>query len=65
MSGATEEGHFMRSQAYRSLRNFTRFYMGKEKSKVSEEGKKYDCNDEYLNLRSQTKVKLTQLFPYN
>ena len=35
MSGASsEEGNFTRSQAYRSLRNFTRFYMGKEKSKV-------------------------------
>lgn len=32
--GAAEEGNFMRSQAYRSLRNFTRFYMGKEKNKV-------------------------------
>ena len=38
MSGAAaEEGNFMRSQAYRSLRNFTRFYMGKEKNKVRNE----------------------------
>ena len=36
MSGG-DEGNFVRSQAYRSLRNFTKFYMGKEKSKVRTE----------------------------
>ena len=29
-----EEGGFVRSQAYRSLRSFTRFYAGKEKNQV-------------------------------
>ena len=28
------EGAFIRSPAYRSLRNFTKFYTGKEKKKV-------------------------------
>ena len=38
--GDKEEGVFARSQAYRSLRTLTKFYSGKEKTKV---GVKWKC----------------------